>query len=200
MKRVLLVRHGESEWNAARRLQGQADIDLSAAGEQQAAALADTVRRLAPDSVLTSDLLRARRTASLLGYDDAVLEPRLREVDVGEWTGRSIAEIVAADPDAYSAWRAGEQAPPRGELWSDFVARTVATLAPAMETADRLLVVCHGGVIRALLQSLLGLEPRRIVPVGPGSLSILALKPGETAFRLELFNFAPGGPILNAPD
>ncbi|GLQ52889.1 histidine phosphatase family protein [Devosia nitrariae] len=200
MKRLLLVRHGESEWNALRRLQGQADIDLSPAGEAQAEALAGTVRRLAPDRVLTSDLLRARRTAALLGYRDAVAESGLREVHVGDWTGRAIVDIVAEEPLAYRGWRAGEQAPPGGELWADFVARTAGVVAPAMEAADRLLVVCHGGVIRALLQSLLGLEPRRIIPVGPGSLSILARKSGETAFRLELFNYAPGGPILDAPD
>jgi len=200
VKRLLLVRHGESEWNAVRRLQGQADIGLSPAGEAQALALADTIGRLSPDRALTSDLQRARRTAALLGHADAEAEAGLREVDVGDWTGRAIAEIAAEAPLAYRGWRAGEQAPPGGEIWADFVARTSGVVLPAMETADRLLVVCHGGVIRALMQALLGLEPRRIIPVGPGSLSILARKPGEAAFRLELFNYAPGGPILDAPD
>ncbi|SFZ82512.1 probable phosphoglycerate mutase [Devosia enhydra] len=200
MKRLLLVRHGESEWNALRRLQGQANIGLSDKGEAQALALADTIRALAPDRALTSDLLRAHRTAELLGFADAVPEPRLREVDVGDWTGRDIADIVATDPEGYRGWRAGQAAPPGGELWADFVARTSGVVAPALEAADRVLLVCHGGVIRALLQALLGLEPRRIIPVGPGSLTILARKPGEDAFRLELFNYAPGGPVLDAPD
>lgn len=200
MKRLLLVRHGESEWNAVRRLQGQADIGLSPRGEAQACALADTVSRLCPDRIITSDLLRAKRTAALLGFPGAEPVPGLREVDVGEWTGEEIARIIADNPDGYRQWRAGEAAAPGGEVWSDFVARTTAAVLPALEEADRVLAVCHGGVIRALLQSLLRLAPHRIIPVGPGSLSILARKPGENGFRLELFNHAPGGPILDAPD
>ncbi|MGV3575316.1 MAG: histidine phosphatase family protein [Devosia sp.] len=200
MKRLLLVRHGESEWNAVRRLQGQADIGLSEKGEVQARALAATIEQLAPDHVITSDLRRACQTAALLGFPDAVREAGLREVDVGDWTGHDIARIIADEPEAYRGWRAGTFAPPGGEIWADFAARTAAATRAAANGADRLLVVCHGGVIRALLQTLLGLEPRRIIPVGPGSLTILANKPHEADMRLEVFNFAPGGPVLNAPD
>ena len=200
MKRLLLVRHGESEWNAVRRLQGQADIGLSAKGEAQARALAATVEQLAPDRVITSDLRRACRTAELLGFPQATREPGLREVDVGDWTGLEIARIIADAPDAYRGWRAGTFAPPGGEIWADFAARTASATRAAIAEADRLLVVCHGGVIRALLQTLIGLEPRRIIPVGPGSLTILANKPNEADMRLEVFNFAPGGPVLDAPD
>jgi glucosyl-3-phosphoglycerate phosphatase len=200
MKRLLLVRHGESEWNAVRRLQGQADIGLSENGMAQAQALGPTIAQMAPDLVITSDLRRARHTAELLGYPDARLEPGLREVHVGDWTGQEIASIVAAEPDAYRGWRAGTFAPPGGEAWSDFCQRTVGTVQAAAQTADRLLVICHGGVIRALLQTLLDLSPRRIIPVGPASLTVLANKPGETDMRLETFNYSPRGPILDAPD
>ena len=200
MKRLLLVRHGEFEWNAVRRLQGQADIALSARGEAQAIALAATVAQLAPDMVITSDLRRARQTASLLGYPDASQDARLREIDVGDWTGLQIADIIANDAEAYRGWRAGTYAPPGGEEWQDFSLRTAAAVLNRADTAQRLLVVCHGGVIRALLQTLLGLAPKRIIPVGPGSLTILANKPGETEMRLEVFNYAPGGPVLDAPD
>ena len=200
MKRLLLVRHGESEWNATRRLQGQADIGLSAKGEAQAIALGPTIAHLAPDAVVTSDLRRARRTAELLGYPAAVSEPGLREVDVGEWTGREIASIVSDQGDAYRGWRAGTYAPPGGEEWESFAERTAAAIRSASETADRLLVICHGGVIRALLQTFLGLPPKRIIPVGPASLTILANKPNESDMRLEVFNYAPGGIVLDAPD
>ncbi|OAM78351.1 histidine phosphatase family protein [Devosia elaeis] len=200
MKRLLLVRHGESEWNAVRRLQGQADIGLSEKGEAQARALAPMVEQLAPDLVITSDLRRARHTAELLGFPDARPEPDLREVDVGDWTGQEIARIIADQPDAYRGWRAGSFAPPGGEDWADFCARTARATQAAASSADRLLVICHGGVIRALLQTLLDLSPRRIIPVGPASLTILASKQGESVMRLEVFNYAPGGPILDAPD
>lgn len=200
MKRLLLVRHGESEWNAVRRLQGQADISLSSKGEAQAVGLASTIAQLAPDHVITSDLCRARKTAELLGFPDAVCDPRLREIDVGNWTGRPIADIIAADPDGYHGWRAGTFAPPGGEVWQTFADRTASAVQSSMKMADRMLVVCHGGVIRALLQTLLQLEPRRIIPVGPASLTLLAKKPNEHDMRLEVFNFAPGGPVVNAPD
>lgn len=200
MKRLLLVRHGESEWNAVRRLQGQADIALSEKGETQARALAPLIEQLAPDLAITSDLRRARHTAELLGFPDARSEPDLREVNVGDWTGQEIARITADQPEDYRGWRAGTFAPPGGESWADFCARTVRATEGAMKSADRLLVVCHGGVIRALLQSLLDLSPRRIIPVGPASLTVLAQKPGESGMRLEVFNFAPAGPILDAPD
>ncbi len=200
MKRLLLVRHGESEWNATRRLQGQADIGLSAKGEAQARARAPIIEHLAPDLVITSDLRRARHTAELLGFPDARPEPDLREADVGDWTGQEIARIIADQPDSYRGWRAGSFAPPGGEEWADFCARAARTTLEAAESADRLLAICHGGVIRALLQTLLDLSPRRIIPVGPASLTILASKTGESGMRLEVFNHAPGGPILDAPD
>lgn len=200
MKRLLLVRHGESEWNAVRRLQGQADIGLSEKGEAQARALAPVIAQLAPDLAITSDLRRARHTAELLGYPDARCEPDLREVNVGDWTGQEIARITADQPEEYRGWRAGTFAPPGGENWADFCARTVRATEDAAKSADRLLVICHGGVIRALLQTLLDLSPRRIIPVGPASLTVLAQKPGESVMRLEVFNYAPAGPILDAPD
>jgi glucosyl-3-phosphoglycerate phosphatase len=199
VKRLLLVRHGESEWNAVRRLQGQADIDLSEKGRQQAVALKGTIDALKPDRVLTSDLKRARDTAALLGYADAQLTPGLREIHVGEWTATAIAEIIDRERDNYRGWRAGVFAPPGGEAWRDFAERTEGAVRSALEGSERLLVVCHGGVIRALLQSLIGLGPQKILPVGPASLSILKFD-SQHDVRLELFNYRPDGPALDSPD
>ncbi|WP_411034481.1 histidine phosphatase family protein [Shinella sp. BYT-45] len=199
MKRIILVRHGESEWNSVRRLQGQADIALSARGEAQAIALRGTIETMRPDHVVTSDLLRARHTAALLGYPHAALSPAFREIEVGDWTGRAIADLLAEDQDAYLGWRAGTFAPAGGESWHEFRERVTNGLAEAIGAArEKLLVVCHGGVIRALLDSLLDLPPRRIIPVGPASVTVLADKTG--GIRLETFNFSPGGPVFDAPD
>ncbi|MDV3253704.1 histidine phosphatase family protein [Devosia sp. BK] len=200
MKRLLLVRHGESEWNAVRRLQGQADIGLSPEGEAQALALTPTIAQLAPDRVVASDLRRARYTAELLGHSDAELDAGLREINVGDWTGMPIADIIAQDAEGYRGWRAGTFAPHGGEVWQDFADRTTEATMRHFETADRLLVVCHGGVIRALLQTILGLPPQRIIPVGPASITILASRPDETDMRLEVFNATPGGLVIDAPD
>lgn len=199
MKRILLVRHGESEWNAVRRLQGQADIELSARGEQQARALAPMVASFNPDMVLTSDLKRAADTASLLGHADAIREPLLREQNVGAWTGVDIAQLMSETPEAYAGWRAGTFAPENGEIWAHFRIRIGHTIEQALNTdAETVLMVCHGGVIRAALDSALDLAPKSIIPVGPASLTILAFPKGEA--RLEVFNATTFAPILDAPD
>lgn len=201
MKRLMVVRHGESAWNASRKLQGQADIELSAKGREQAVALRETIAALEPDVVLTSDLKRAYETTLLLGVSNPTATEALREIDVGQWTGRDIADIRAKNPDGYQGWRAGTYTPPGGEAWSDFVCRTTGCVLNMFRSCDRLLVVCHGGVVRALLEKLIDLPPSRIIPVGPASLTILAERPAGTAnMRLELFNYSPLGPILDAPD
>ena len=199
MKRIFLVRHGESEWNSVRRLQGQADIDLSARGREQAARLRATIARLDPDAVLASDLVRASETATLLGHGNAVRTAALRENDVGEWTGKLISDIDSVE---YRKWRAGHFTPPGGESWEAFTDRVTAAVSGELShDADRLLVVCHGGVIRALLQSLIGLPPHRMMPVSPASLTIVAVRDAErTDIRLELLNYSPDGPVLDAPD
>lgn len=201
MKRLMVVRHGESAWNASRRLQGQADIELSNKGREQALALRETVAALGPDRVITSDLKRAFETARLLGTADPVATQALREIDVGQWTGRDIADIRAEDANGYQGWRAGTFTPPGGEAWADFVRRTTGCVLETFRSCDRLLVVCHGGVVRALLEKLIDLPPSRIIPVGPASLTILAERPaGSANMRLELFNYSPLGPALDAPD
>lgn len=202
MKRIFLVRHGESEWNTVRRLQGQADINLSETGRAQARALGATIRNLTPDQALTSDLRRASETAELLGFEHAAPSPRLREIDVGEWTGTPISDLSKLNDGLYRRWRAGTYTPPGGESWNDFVARSSAVVSEALQRgAERLLVVCHGGVIRALLQHFITLPPHRLVPVGPGSLSIVAVRDLKAQdIRLELLNYRPDGPALDSPD
>lgn len=200
MKRILLVRHGESEWNAARRLQGQADIDLSERGRAQAVELRATIAALNPDVVVASDLKRASDTAGLLGHPDALRTDKLREMGVGDWTGKPIVDLAALPDGSYNGWRAGTFTPPGGETWDAFSDRVTQAVSGALgKGAERLLVVSHGGVIRALLQRLIGLPPHRMVPVGPASLSIVAVR-GQADMRLELLNFSPAGPVLDAPD
>jgi broad specificity phosphatase PhoE len=200
MMRLLLVRHGQSEWNAGRVLQGQADVPLSALGREQAAALAPTVAALAPDRAVTSDLLRASATAAILGHPDARPEPALREIDVGVWQGRAIPDLIAEDRESYAGWRAGSYRPDGGEDWGSFVARVEHAIRGECGSlgAGTLLVVCHGGVIRAALDVFLSLRPQHVLPVAPASLTVLRLN-GDAA-KLELYNFRPGPPELGAPD
>ncbi|WP_371135426.1 histidine phosphatase family protein [Frigidibacter sp.] len=138
---------------------------------------------------LTSDLQRARRTAEILGHTDALPEPLLREHSVGDWTGQ---QIEALDPTQYQGWRAGTHSPQGGEPWEAFRARVCDVVAGVEEVeTEAVLMVCHGGVIRALLDGLIGPAPRRILPVGPASLTVLAFRGGQA--KLEALNVTPGG-------
>jgi probable phosphoglycerate mutase len=198
--RLLLVRHGQSEWNAARRLQGQADIGLSDRGVEQASSLRCVIDEVGHCRAVSSDLERVRDTARLIGAQNPRFDRSLREIDVGDWTGRTIEDIRAEDEAAYLGWRAGTDTPPGGEAWADFVDRVASVIeGERANTCENLLVVCHGGVIRAILQRYVGLDPAHIIPVAPASLSAFRLGNGKPA-RLELFNYLPNGLEFAAPD
>ncbi len=198
--RLLLVRHGQSKWNAARRLQGQADVGLSELGEAQADALRPTIEAIGHCRAISSDLERVKETAVLIGAKAPAFTEALREIDVGEWTGRAIDEIRTDDEAAYLGWRAGTSAPPGGEVWPEFVERVSGVIeAERRDPCENLLVVCHGGVIRAILQRYVGLDPAHIIPVAPASLSAFRLGNAKPP-RLELFNYLPDSLDFGAPD
>ena len=128
MTRVLLIRHGETAWNLDRRWQGQADIPLTPAGHRQALALAGRLCALFPALRLyTSDLARAQETARHVAaeYDTAFrVEPRWREMDVGAWTGHSLAVILERFPDDLQRIARGEDVPRGGgETWAALTRR-----------------------------------------------------------------------------
>jgi broad specificity phosphatase PhoE len=162
--RLLLVRHGESTWNAQSRWQGQADPPLSPLGEQQAEEAAERLAEIASITVVwTSDLVRARRTAELiasrLGVDRVRDEPRLRERDVGSWSGLTRAEIEKRWP----GYLAARRSPPDFEGDVELLARTREGLSAAVDgsrTGD-VLVVTHGGVVRTIERSL-GATPDKL--------------------------------------
>src|SRR5918994_3815273 len=104
--RLILVRHGESTWNAEERLQGQLDPPLSERGREQSAALAGMLDGLPDERVICSDLGRARQTAELLGLRPVRFDARWREIDVGEWGGLPAAEIDAQG-GGLTKWRGG---------------------------------------------------------------------------------------------
>jgi len=151
MPAVLIVRHALSAWNMDGRWQGQADPPLAAEGEEQARAAARRVG--AVDLVVTSDLERARRTGELLAPGaPLVTEPGLREFDVGDWSGRTRAEIERLWPGELAQFDAGRlDAPPGSEGRRQFEERVAEAAARLATRADgRTLVVTHGGVVRAL--------------------------------------------------
>ena len=155
--RLILVRHGESTWNAEERLQGQLDPPLSERGREQSRALAGMLGGPDGDRVVCSDLGRARETAELLGLRPGRFDPRWREIDVGEWGGVAAADIDAQG-DELTNWRGGPRTAPSGETWDDFFARVAGALDELVAAGGPWLVVCHGGCIRVAVAHVTGAD------------------------------------------
>lgn len=190
MTTVYLARHGQSDWNAAGRWQGHADRPLTELGRRQAAELEQALAGVPLDAVYSSDLLRARETA------EAVAAPRgltvttlaeLREVDVGSWSGLTRAEAKERFPQGFRRWTDGLHGWEDGEQYERMAERVVAVVRRiAVEhEGGTVLVVAHGGPIRALHAAARGLdvsEHRRLQAVEPNArLSRLTVGDGTFA-------------------
>ena len=200
--RLIMLRHGETVWNAEQRLQGQDDSRLSERGIEQVRRFVGFARALQPYRVVASDLGRTRQTAELIGHGDAPSDARLRELDMGEWTGRVKGELIAQHPEDYLAWRAGVFTPAGGETWAAFRARIAAGIRHWLGngTGD-ILAVVHGGVIRAACHEFLGLPPSRVIPVTPGTATILNFASATAeAAHLEGYNIGAVVPDLSVAD
>ncbi len=154
----LLIRHAESAWNAEQRWQGQADPPLSPLGRQQARAVAQELAEAKLDVLLASDLRRALETARQVGEPHGLVpmpDPRLRELDVGRWSGLRREEIEALDADTLERFAAGDPdaRPEGGETRREIRQRVRVAMAEigASFAGRRVGVVTHLGVIRALL-------------------------------------------------
>ena len=168
---VLLARHGETDDNAARRFQGHLDPPLNELGRAQALALGEELTGAGIRELWSSPLLRARETATIAGRQLGLrprLDPRLMEVDVGDWAGRLYDDLEADEPELYAEWRSGSPAFrfPGGESLEE-QGEGVATAIGEISGVARLpvLVVCHGGVIR---------EARRVLAGAPPGMQVVA--------------------------
>ena len=186
MTRLLLVRHGLTDWNAAQRFQGQHDIPLNPTGEQQAAALGERLAGEALQAIVASDLQRARVTARAIAAHHTcpvTVEPRLREISFGAWEGLTYAEIAGRDPAGLAAWEDNilENAPPGGETLRQLAERVQAALDELLKAHDgeTLLLAAHGGPLQVLVCLALGLPPEKYwqFHLSPGSLSEIAIYP-----------------------
>lgn len=160
---LVVWRHGRTAWNDEGRFQGHVDTPLDLVGHRQAKAAALALASLTPVSIVSSDLARARDTASYLAAACSLplaLDERLREIDVGEWGGLSRDEIAARFPSTYNAWLAGEDVRREGgETGAEVTARALAAVRDALAaSAGGPVVVCsHGGTSRSVVLALLGL-------------------------------------------
>lgn len=209
-RRLLMLRHGQTEWNAENRMQGQLDAELSELGRDQAVAAAEVLAKRQPLLIVSSDLCRAYDTAVELAErtgSPLVVDARLRETNLGDWQGMTHGEVDAVAPGARVAWRNDATwAPHGGESRVDVARRSLPLIAELVDSqpdwgadkSDRpVLLVAHGGLIAALTARLLDL-PVDNWPVlgGMGNASWAQLSghsapdapPDEIRWRLDVWN------------
>jgi 2,3-bisphosphoglycerate-dependent phosphoglycerate mutase len=160
--RILLVRHGETDWNVTGRIQGHNDTPLNAAGRLQAQRAAQRLAREPIRALYSSDLSRAFETATIIGASlglTVVASPRLRERRYGAWEGLTAAEIQARYPELFAIWRSRSTdfAPPQGETRNELLTRALAELQliARRHPNDTVVVVTHGGLCYVLISHIL---------------------------------------------
>ena len=163
--RLLIVRHGQTDWNLARRYQGKNDIPLNSTGIAEARRVAGALAGEQIDGIVSSDLQRAYRTAeTIAAFHDVPIETdkRLRELGFGAWEGLSWSEIEAQYPHEAVAWQRNElPSAPGGETFEALAARTAAFLESMRGRGGTWVVSAHGGTIRAIVCGFLGMDARR---------------------------------------
>ena len=155
MTTLLLVRHGETDWNRELRFQGHADPPLNAEGRRQAHDLAARLAGERIAAIYSSDLRRAHETARIVGRTlgvDVTVVHGLREIDVGSWSGLTRDEIAEQFPEGLERWIEGAEGHD-GETRDELRARVVeaAERIAAAHPGEQILLVSHGGALRALL-------------------------------------------------
>jgi broad specificity phosphatase PhoE len=186
---IYFIRHGQTAWNAEGRLQGSRDTELNALGEEQAAAAAERLARLAGAAVAGADfvaspLRRTRRTMEILREKlglsplDYRTDPRLREIGFGAWEGSTWAEIRRRDPAGAAARDRGRWNHRPPGPGAESYAALVERVAPVFADLDRTsVVVAHGGVARAVLVALGHLDVYAAPRLGIRQGEILLIEP-----------------------
>jgi alpha-ribazole phosphatase len=194
MLRLILIRHGLTEWNVQRRYQGQTDVPLSELGKRQAQLVAERLVDQKFDAIYASDLGRAWETAQpvakLLGVQ-VVSEPRLRELKFGIFEGLTYDEAVAQYPEMMAAWLEDFKNTPEGaETIDAFIARIVALLndLKAKHDEQTVLLVGHGGSLSEILRVVLGLSRKKRWHLEIGHTSISEILIAEDYVALQRLN------------
>ncbi|MFC9359159.1 histidine phosphatase family protein [Rhodococcus sp. NPDC057014] len=201
-RRLILLRHGQTEYNADNRMQGQLDTELSELGRSQARAAATALVGRRPISIVSSDLRRAYDTAVEVGDNAGLpvqIDERLRETHLGDWQGLTHLDVDARAPGARAVWRGDATwAPPGGESRIDVARRSKPVVAELVEKHEDwaekpVVLVAHGGLIAALTAALLDLPVDRWPVLGGlGNTSWVQLSaygnPDSLSWRLDVWN------------
>ncbi|MBU3692053.1 MAG: histidine phosphatase family protein [Candidatus Nanopelagicaceae bacterium] len=171
-QRVVLWRHGQTNWNIENRFQGHSDIPLNEVGLQQAEHAAPLLLALRPNKIISSDLIRAQQTAAALSKIaqlQVAIDPGLRETNGGNWEGKTGAENRAEDYDRFVNWLDGDDQPAgqTGERRSEIANRAVNSIQAALsEDVSTLIVVTHGGTARCILGKMLEMPMNQWSAIG----------------------------------
>ena len=161
--RVVLWRHGQTDWNVENRFQGHSDIPLNKVGQYQVTEAAKVLAALRPDRIISSDLIRAQATAAALAQLTDIkveINPGIRETDGGLWEGKLASENRASHGELFASWYEGgdEPAGVTGERRSDVAKRAVSVIEKETENFSGTIVfVTHGGTVRSVLGLILNL-------------------------------------------
>lgn len=200
ISRIILWRHGQTDLNRQRRLQGASDYPLNDTGIAQAKAAAKKIADLGPTHIVSSDLSRAYDTATRLARRtdlEIVVDPRVQERSFGSWEGLTADEIAEVDREGLTKWRAGQE--PGGdvetrEACGRRVVESIADWSDRLADHDDavLVIVSHGGAISNGIMSLLGTNPSLSQPLAGMDnchWAILAPQANRTpAWRLMAYN------------
>jgi broad specificity phosphatase PhoE len=188
MTRLLLVRHGETDWNREQRFQGHADPPLNQTGRAQAVDLSVALAAEPLAAVYSSPLRRALETAEIVaaahGQEPATVDA-LREVDVGSWEGLTRTEVEERQPEQFARWLNHEQGFEDGETYEQLSGRVIPALfeLASAHPGERILAITHGGPIRAALAHVdavsLGEARRRGPAIANGFVVELAVVDGN---------------------
>ncbi|WP_328466400.1 histidine phosphatase family protein [Actinoplanes sp. NBC_00393] len=162
MTRLIVWRHGNTDWNAGRRVQGQTDVPLNDLGRRQAAEAAELLIRMRPDAIVSSDLRRAADTAAALAGLTGLpvsTDDRLRERYFGAWQGLTMAEVAEQRPDEHARWTAGEDVIGGDVETLDDLGKRVSEAiqdAAGLAPGGTVVVATHGAAARQGVGHLLG--------------------------------------------
>lgn len=195
---ILLIRHGQTDWNAAGRWQGHADIPLNEVGRRQARRLADRLSRWPITAMYSSDLKRAAETAHILADIlglQPVYDPVWRERHGGAFEGLTGAEIKRAHPEAWDRLSQGITDPPGGESPEQLHERVTKAFERLLErhAGEMVSVVSHGGALRTVIGHVLKLPPRpnpRLQLDGNTGLTVVEVRPDRPPLLVRLNDVA----------
>jgi broad specificity phosphatase PhoE len=194
---LILIRHGETLWNKEGRVQGFSDIDLSAAGHQQARQLALSLKDHPIHAVYSSPLIRAQKTARIINqYHDApvYIESGLMEMDQGDFEGLSFQELMACEKSFLQKWIADPASMqiPNGESFMELQTRAWKAIESILDKSEDALVVSHNFTIAAILCKIKNISLSQFRKVCVGTASKTIIKFGNGTASIELFNGSIG--------